>query len=179
VRDAVVPLLVPMFPPGGALPVKVTLCAGAGAKVQVTVPPAAMSTVLGENVLDAVAATDAVEGNEAVTVTVTAVDCTPSDVALIWADPALTPVAVTIGPEVDESETLDASEVDQVTVRARSLPCASFGCAEKLTVPPTFTDCAVAGDIATLATGAAGAGGGAPPSTAAMLQSVDTVAKYS
>jgi hypothetical protein len=43
-------------------------------------------------------------------------------------------------PVVGESETLDWSDVVQVTVRLRLLFCASFGCAENATVPPTVID---------------------------------------
>jgi hypothetical protein len=163
VRDTVVLLVVPILPPGGALPENDTLCSGVGTNVHVTVPPGAMVTVAGENVSDAVAVTSAVMGFGPGWVTVTATWAVrPSEVAVIVDEPAATPVAVFDVPVVPDSDTFVASDEFHVTVRFKLPPCASFGCAEKATVPPTLTDCALDGFIVTLAT-AGGGGGGVPP----------------
>src|SRR5918992_4921047 len=115
-----------MFPPGGSVPVNVTLCSLALVNVHVTVPPGAIATVTGLNVSLVVAVTAAVLGfgppPPPVTVTVTCPDCTPSDVALICDVPAATPVAVTALPLVAERETFVWSEVVQLTVRDKGLP---------------------------------------------------------
>lgn len=124
VRDAVVLIEFPMFPPGGAVPVNDTLCSLALVNVHVTVPPGAIVTVDGVKVSLAVAVTSAVDGLGPleVTVTVTSGDGTVSDVALICDVPAATPVAVTDAPVVAERETFDWSDVVQVTVRDKGVP---------------------------------------------------------
>jgi hypothetical protein len=62
VRETLVPLLFPMFPPVGAAPVNVTLCSGVATNVQVTEPPVLIVTDDGSNVLAAVAVTFADAG---------------------------------------------------------------------------------------------------------------------
>ena len=106
---------------GAAPPPKVTLWSAANEKA--TLPLIAMSTDAGENVLPAVAVTDALAGNDA-PVTVTTIDaCTvlEPDVALavIVEVPAATPVTTPV-----DAFTVAAAGVDElhVTVAAMGLP---------------------------------------------------------
>src|SRR5688500_12798275 len=106
-----------MLPPGGVFPVNDTLCSGVGTNGHVTVPPGAMVTVAGATVSVAVALTAAVMGFGPGWVTVTATWADrPSEVAVIFDEPAATPVAVVDVPVVADSETFVASDVVQVTV---------------------------------------------------------------
>jgi hypothetical protein len=168
VRDTVPVLVFPMSPPVGLFAPKVTLCSDA--KVQVTVPPGAIVTVDGLNVLLVVAVTSAVEGfgPACMTVTVTPSDWTPPEVARMDDEPAATPVAVVDTPELvdvpvaGDTVTFVWSELDHVTVRPDSvLPCASRGSAVKPTVALTLIDWPAVGCIATVDTVAGG--GGVPP----------------
>lgn len=96
VREIDAFVLFPMLFGAPAVAAKVTLCVS-DSKVQVTVPPRAMSTVAGVNDEKVVAVTAAVAGNVlSVTVTTDSANLVASacDVARMLAVPAATPVTL-------------------------------------------------------------------------------------
>jgi len=168
-RDTVVFCVSPMSPAGGlGDPWNFTLWVGAGAKVQLTVPPAVIVTQLGEKVLLAVAFTPAVaEAPPACTVTGTPVELTapPFAEAVIVDEPMPTPLAVFVAPLVLASATFDPSPLDQLIVVEITLPCALRASAAKFTVPHAWMVCAPDGWVmTTLATCGGGVGPPPPPS---------------
>lgn len=144
-----------MFAGAPGVELKVTLCVMA--KFQVTNPPTAMSTVLGENVRPAVAFTVALDGyTTAVTVTTVAADATvtPPAVAdtVMLVVPAATPVT---SPEL-LMVAVPGTEEFHTRVAAIALPYWSFGLAVNCNVPFTAMEFDTAVMVTLVSTGGGG-----------------------